>query len=422
MMRIRVGSFPRGRDRGRLKRMTGQRSILHADMDAFFASVEQRDDPSLRGKPVLVGGSGKRGVVAAASYEARAFGCRSAMPMVTALRLCPDAVVVRGSYDEYKSVSQQVFTIFESVTPLIQPLSIDEAFLDVTGSLRAVGDAVSIATSIRGRVKAETGLTVSVGVAPNKFLAKLASDMDKPDGLTVIEADRIQQVLDPLPVTRIFGVGGSAEQKLARLGVRTIGDLRRMPVEAVESALGTFGTRIHELARGIDERPVVPDRVAKSVGHEQTFGEDLTEPDDVRAVMLDQAEQVGRRLRAKARKARTVTVKIRFGDFQTITRAHTLDRASDDTQTIYSAARGLFDAWAAQTFRPVRLIGVSTSQLTDADEPEQLGLFENETAHEKRRGVDAAFDAINEKFGKRAITRAGALRPKREQGREEENR
>lgn len=387
------------------------RSILHADMDAFFASVEQRDDPSLRGRPVLVGGAGKRGVVAAASYEARAFGCRSAMPMVVALRLCPDAVVVRGSYDEYKRVSQQVFTIFESVTPLVQPLSIDEAFLDVTGSLRAVGDAVSIARLIRERVLAEVGLTVSVGVAPNKFLAKLASDMDKPDGLTVIDPDRVQETLDPLPVTRIFGIGGAAEKRLARLGVRTIGDLRRMPVKVVQDALGSFGARVHELAQGIDDRPVVPDREAKSVGHEQTFGEDLTEPDEVRAVMLDQAEQVGRRLRAKGRRAKTVTVKIRFGDFQTITRAHTLERSTDETNAIYAAARELFDAWARAAFRPVRLIGVSTSQLSDADEPEQGGLFEDAGAQERRRGVDAAFDAINDRFGKRVITRAGALRP-----------
>lgn len=390
--------------------MKSGRSILHADMDAFFASVEQRDDPSLRGKPVLVGGSGKRGVVAAASYEARVFGCRSAMPMVTALRLCPDAVVVRGSYEEYKRSSSKVFAIFESFTPLVQPLSIDEAFLDVTGSLRAMGDPVSIARSIRERVLAEVGLTVSVGVAPNKFLAKLASDMDKPDGLTVIDVGKVQQTLDPLPVTRIFGIGGAAEKKLASLGVRTIGDLRRMPVEAVTAKLGSFGERIHELAHGIDDRPVVPDREAKSVGHEQTFGEDLTEPDDVRSVMLDQAEQVGRRLRAKDRKAKTVTVKIRFGDFETITRAHTLERSTDETQAIYEAARELFDAWARRGFRPVRLIGVTTSHLSGAGEPEQAGLFEDPSAHEKRRDVDAAFDAINEKFGKRAITRAGALR------------
>ncbi|MEO1718260.1 MAG: DNA polymerase IV [Planctomycetota bacterium] len=390
--------------------MSGDRSILHADMDAFFASVEQRDDPSLRSKPVLVGGSGGRGVVTAASYEAREFGCRSAMPMSVALRLCPHAICVRGRYDAYKQASARVFEIFESVTPLVQPLSIDEAFLDVTGSRRAVGDAVSIAKTVRERMLAETGLTASVGVAPNKFLAKLASDMDKPDGLTVIEADKVQQTLDPLPVTRIFGVGGSAEKRLNRLGVRTIGDLRKLPVEAVTSALGSWGARVHELAHGIDDRPVVPDRVAKSVGHEQTFGVDLTEPDDVRAVMLDQAEQVGRRLRAKGRKAKTVTVKIRFGDFQTITRAQTLERAVDDTDSLYVAARSLFDAWAEVSFRPVRLIGVSASQLTGDGEPEQLGLFEDAGAQEKRRAVDAAFDAINEKFGKRVITRAGAIR------------
>ncbi|MGP1273128.1 MAG: DNA polymerase IV [Phycisphaerales bacterium] len=390
--------------------MLTPRAILHADMDAFFASVEQRDNPALRGRPVLVGGAGKRGVVAAASYEARAFGCRSAMPVAVALRLCPDAVVVGGGFDKYKEASRAVFEIFESVTPLIQPLSIDEAFLDVTGSVRAVGEPVEIAKLIRRRVLDETRLTVSVGVAPNKFLAKLASDMDKPDGLTVIPAGRAQDILDPLPVSRIFGVGGAAERKLARLGARTIRDLRLLPVSVVAQQLGSFGERIHQLAHGIDDRPVTPDRTARSVGHEQTFGEDLTNPDDVRAVLLGQAEQVGRRLRAKGRRARTVTVKIRFGDFQTITRAETLGRATDDTQAIYALARSLFDAWAASGFRPVRLIGVSTSQLTDAAEPDQPGLFDDPSVHEKRRGVDAAFDAISAKFGPRAITRAGALK------------
>lgn len=387
------------------------RAILHADMDAFFASVEQRDNPALRGKPVLVGGAGKRGVVAAASYEAREFGCRSAMPMAVALRLCPDAVVVGGGFGKYKDASNAVFAVFESVTPLVQPLSIDEAFLDVTGSQRVLGTPVEIATKIRSDVLSATGLTVSVGVAENKFLAKLASDMDKPDGLTVIEPGAAQVVLDPLPVTAIFGVGGSAERKLARHGARNIEQLRKLPVELLTTQLGSFGERIHELARGIDERPVVPDRIAKSVGHEQTFGDDLTDPDDVRSVMLDQAEQVGARLRAKDRRARTVTVKIRFGGFQTITRAHTLDASVDDTASIYDAARVLFDAWASNSFRPVRLIGVSTSHLSDPAEPEQLGLFDDPGARDKRRGVDAALDAINQKFGKRAITRAGAIRP-----------
>ncbi|MEM8758003.1 MAG: DNA polymerase IV [Planctomycetota bacterium] len=395
--------------------MTAPRAILHADMDAFFASVEQRDEPALRGKPVLVGGAGKRGVVAAASYEARAFGCRSAMPMAVALRLCPDAIVVGGGFGKYKEASRAVFSIFESVTDLVQPLSIDEAFLDVTGSQRAVGSPIEIAKLIRKRVLDETQLTVSVGIAPNKFLAKLASDMDKPDGLTVIDADRIQQTLDPLPVTAIFGVGGSAERRLARLGARTIRQLRELPVDLMISQLGTFGERIHQLARGIDDRSVVPDRLAKSVGHEQTFGDDLAEPDEVRAVMLDQAEQVGTRLRVKQRKAKTITVKIRFGDFQTITRAHTLDRPTDDTAELFAAASDLFDAWASKAFRPVRLIGVSTSQLTDAGEPAQLGLFENASQADKRRKLDAAFDAINGKFGSRSITRAGTIRktPKR---------
>lgn len=391
--------------------MNTPRAILHADMDAFFAAVEQRDNPALRGRPVLVGGTGPRSVVAAASYEARAFGCRSAMPMAQALRLCPQAVVVSGGYGKYSAVSDRVFAIFERATPIVQPLSIDEAFLDVTGSLRAVGDPVSIARRIRAEVREEVGLTVSVGVAPNKFLAKLASDMHKPDGLTVIAPERAQEIIDPLPVSVIPGVGGAAVKALARLGARTIRDLRRLPPELLAHRLGSFGPRVHELANARDDRPVVTDRQAKSVGHEQTFGNDLAEPDQLRAVMLDQAQQVARRLRAKGRRARTLTVKIRFGDFQTITRAHTLDRPTDDAGAIFAAARELFDAWAGAAFQPVRLVGLSASQLTEAGQPEQLGLFESPESDARRRRVEAAFDAISDKFGNRAITRAGAIRP-----------
>jgi DNA polymerase-4 len=379
-------------------------------MDAFFASVEQRDNPDLRGRPVLVGGTGPRSVVAAASYEARAFGCRSAMPMAQALRLCPHAVVVGGGYSRYSAVSDRVFAIFERATPIIQPLSIDEAFLDVTGSRRAVGEPVSIARQIRASVREEVGLTVSVGIAPNKFLAKLASDMNKPDGLTVITAENAQETIDPLPVTAIPGVGGAAQNALTRLGARSIRDLRLLPPELLAQRLGSFGPRIHELAHGRDERPVITDRRAKSVGHEQTFGHDLAEPDELLAVMLDQAQQVARRLRAKARRARTITVKIRFGDFQTITRAHTLDRSTDDAGAIFAAARALFHAWAETAFQPVRLVGLSASQLTEPGEPEQLGLFDSPESDARRRRVEAAFDAINTKFGDRAITRAGAIR------------
>ncbi|MHC4140834.1 MAG: DNA polymerase IV, partial [Planctomycetota bacterium] len=276
------------------------RAILHVDMDAFFASIEQLDHPELRGRPVLVGGEGRRGVVAAASYEARAFGCHSAQPMAVAKRNCPQAVVVPPHGRRYRDVSRRVFEILESFTPLVEPLSIDEAFLDVMGSRRLHGMPRQIAETIKRRVRDELGVTASVGVAPNKFLAKLASDMDKPDGLTVIEPDRIEQTLQGLPISRMWGVGPATERRLRDLGVETFGDLRRYPPEALESCLGVHARRITELARGLDHREVVPDRRAKSISQEQTFGFDLQEPQAVRDVLRGQVEQVGWRLRRHA--------------------------------------------------------------------------------------------------------------------------
>ena len=388
------------------------RAILHVDMDAFFASVEQRDNPDLRGKPVLVGGSGPRGVVAAASYEARAFGCHSAQPTSIARRLCPSAIIVSGRHSDYKAVSKQVFDILQRFSPAIQPISIDEAFLDVTGSTKLFGSPTDIAKQIRRLVKEETQLTCSVGVAPNKFLAKLASDMDKPDGLFVIEPDTIQQTLDPLPVTRLWGVGPSAERSLAKLGIRTIADLRKMPPETLAARMGDLGRHLHQLARGIDDRPVRLDREAKSISHEHTFGTDLDNPDEVRAIIARQAQDVASRLRKHRRYARTVSIKVRFGDFETITRSTTLDNQTDETRIIHDAARSLFDIWA-QSFKPVRLIGVAVAQLTDA--PADPGLFDT-TSNEKSRAVDRVSDAIADKFGKDAIARASTLRAKPRHG------
>lgn len=381
-------------------------------MDAFFASVEQRDNPQLRGKPVLVGGSGPRGVVAAASYEARTFGCHSAQPTAVALRLCPSAIIVSGRHADYKAVSRQVFAILERFSPAIQPISIDEAFLDITGSLKLFGSPVHIAQEIRRLVKDETQLTCSVGVAPNKFLAKLASDMDKPDGLTIIDPDRIQETLDPLPVTKLWGVGPSAERSLARLGIRTIRDLRSMPIDTLRARMGDHGVHLHTLARGIDDRPVRIDRSAKSISHEHTFGVDLDNPEEVRALIARQSQDVAMRLRKNNRFARTVTIKVRFGNFETITRSHTLEQQTDETRTIHDAARSLFDTWA-RSFQPVRLIGVAVSQLTDA--PATPGLFDTND-HDKERAVDQISDAIADKFGKDAITRASSLSAKPRHG------
>lgn len=392
--------------------MTPPRTILHVDMDAFFASVEQRDHPELRGKPVLVGGTGPRGVVAAASYEARVFGCRSAMPSAVAKRLCPHAVFVKGSFAQYKEDSARVIAILESYSPLVQPVSIDEAFVDVTGSSGLFGGGVAIAEAIRQRVRSELMLTCSVGVAPNKFLAKLASDLHKPDGLAVITEDTIRPILDPLPVSRLWGVGPAAEKSLHRLGVRTIRDLYNLPAEVLRSRFDDFGDHLWNLARGLDDRPVHTDREAKSISHEHTFAQDLEDADAVRAVLADEAEQVARRLRKHARFARTVTVKIRFGDFETVTRSATLEAATDRTDSITSAARALFDQWA-RAFRPVRLIGVGVSNLTES--AGQAGLFDAGDA-EKKRAVDRAADLIAEKFGKRAVQRGSALHQQKRHG------
>ncbi|MEN0021403.1 MAG: DNA polymerase IV, partial [Planctomycetota bacterium] len=278
-------------------------------------------------------------------------------------------------------------------------------------------EPVEMARAIREKIKSETGLTASVGVAPNKFLAKFASDLDKPDGLTLLWSADVERVLWPRPITDIFGIGEASARKLHGLGVRTIGQIAAMPIETLRSALGDktrdgqtgWADRLHERARGIDERPVVPDRHAKSVGHEQTFGENLGDPEAVRRFLLRQTEAVGRRLRAKGRAGRTVTVKIRFGDFETITRATTLDEATDRTDELWRAALATFDAWAASSFRPVRLVGVSVSGLTAASEPRQAGLFGAETDERSGR-LDEAADAIAKKFGKDAITRARSLR------------
>ena len=388
------------------------RAILHVDMDAFFASVEQLDDPALRGRPVLVGHDGPRGVVAAASYEARPFGCRSAQPIGVAKRLCPHAVVVPGRFWRYREVSRQVSALMHEATPLVEPLSIDEAFLDVTGSIQLLGPPEQIGRALKDKIKRTTGLTGSVGVAPNKFLAKLASDMDKPDGLTVIRPDDVERVLDPMPVGRIYGVGPQTAKRLEGLGVRTIADLRRIDADVLARRVGQDeADRYKRLAWGQDDRPVVPDHEAKSIGQEETFGQDLADPDAVRAVLLGQAEEVGRRVRKHGYRARGVVVKIRFGDFQTITRRTTLPQPTDATSDLWHAARDLFDRWAASAYQPVRLIGVAATDFTtggagDAGGAGQLDLFADRD-REKQRRLDAALDRIKDKFGDKGVRRSG---------------
>jgi DNA polymerase-4 len=342
-------------------------------------------------------------VVATASYEARPFGCHSAQPMVVAKRLCPQAIVVPVRGERYREVSEKMFTILDEFSPLIEPLSIDEAFLDLTGTQRALGDPPQVARRLKDRIISDLQLTASVGVAQNKFLAKVGSDLEKPDGLVVIGPDDIDRILPPLPVTRLWGIGRATAARLEPLGIRTIGDLRARPVEWLAGYLGSDAQRYYDLARGIDDRPVVPDQEAKSIGHEQTFSTDVDDADEVRRVLLDQVEQVARRLRKHRLHARGVTLKIRYGKFQTISRSTTLDAATDATAELWQAARDLFNAWA---FQPVRLIGMTAERLGEGEG--QLGLF-TDPRKERQRKLDGVADRINDKFGKRAIGRGGAF-------------
>ncbi|GIW73828.1 MAG: DNA polymerase IV [Phycisphaerales bacterium] len=383
----------------------GERTILHADLDAFFASVEQRDRPELRGKPVLVGDPGRRGVVAAASYEARRFGCRSAMPSAVARRLCPQAVFVEPDFARYKAASQAVFEVFERFTPLIEPLSIDEAFLDVTASRRLLGDGQTIARAIKAQVLERTGLTISLGVAPNKLVAKIASDLDKPDGLVVVPNDGVEAFLAPLTIDRLWGVGPSARQRLHARGIRTFQDVQRLDRPALRALLGVLGERLYERCRGIDDRPVVTDHQAKSIGHERTFAQDLRSIEACRAQVVDLAERVAWRLRRAGRAAGVLTLKVRNGAFRTVTRSGRLAEPTDHSGRIVSHALGLLDGWAQEGFEPVRLLGVIAGGLLAWQGP---GLFDAcEQARDRR--VDQAADAIRARFGPGAIARARAL-------------
>jgi DNA polymerase-4 len=378
-----------------------RRSILHLDMDAFFAAVEVREDPSLRGKALLIGHDGPRGVVATASYEARVYGCHSAQPMSVAKRLCPHAIVLPARMHLYREASDRVFDILGDFSPAVEPLSIDEAFIDLTGTERLHGDAESVARRMKRRIRDEVRLTASVGVAPNKYLAKLASDMNKPDGLTVIREEDVDRVLPPLPVTKIWGVGKATAERMRNYGIRTIGDLRDKSEAWLTEFFGSEAERYYRLSRGLDERPVVGDEDAKSIGHEQTFETDGAEKEKVLEVMLDQAEQVGARLRRHGLVARGLSLKIRFGDFQTIGRSTTFPRPTDATAELWDAARAVFEQWQ---FQPVRLIGVTAERLSGG--PGQLDLFAD-PERERQRKLDAVSDRINQRFGKRSIHRGG---------------
>ena len=387
--------------------MPAPRSIIHVDMDAFYASVEQLDRPELAGRPVIVGGAVERGVVAAASYEARRYGVRSAMPVREARRRCPHGVYLPVRMARYREVSAQIFAVFRDMTPLVEGLSLDEAFLDVTGSTRLFGSIEAMGRRLKDDVREATGLIASVGMAPNKFLAKLASDLGKPDGFVVVASGDIRSVLDPLPVRRIWGIGVRAGEALEAAGIRTVADLRRAQAGLLHPVLGRQAGHFQALARGEDERPVVPDEPEKSIGSEDTYPRDLGAPDALAERLLHHAEIVGRRLRRAGLRGRTVTVKIRRGDFRTYSRSRTLSEPIDGTDRIYTTARALFEQWRRdQPDVGVRLLGVTASNLTAGD---QLALFE-ETGERRRRRIDEVVDAIRRQFGDGAVRRGRNLR------------
>lgn len=387
--------------------------ILHVDMDAFYASVEELDDPGLVGKPVVVGGTPDgRGVVAAANYAARRYGIHSAMPAAQARRLCPDAVFIKSRMDRYAEVSQAIRAIFARYTPLVEPLSLDEAFLDVTSSARLFGDGIAIGRRIKEEIRGELGLVASVGVAPNKFLAKLASDLDKPDGLVVVPVDAIEAFLEPLPVSRLWGVGAVSNRELAEMGVHTIGDLRRLPESLLVSRFGKSANHLARLARGIDNRRVVPDRDAKSISHETTFATDITDAEVLRSWLLDLTEQVATRLRRQNLRGKTLFIKVRYADFRTVARSESLDAPTSVTRELYVTAARLLQAQLLRNPQPVRLLGMGTSGMT-TETLEQGQLFEQANREQQRR-IDTVVDEVKSRFGNRAMRRGGGPRRPRD--------
>lgn len=400
-----------------------QRSILHVDMDAFYASVEIVRNPELRGQPVVVGGTGRRGVVAAASYEARSYGIHSAMPSSQAQRLCPHAVFLAGDHGLYAEISQRVMSVFRDITPLVEPLSLDEAFLDVTGALRSQGTTVAIATAIRQRIYDLEGLTCSVGIAPNKFLAKLSSEEAKPEvsrsgpvfgrGIFEIAPGEELDFLEPLPVRKLWGVGPSTGARLASLGIETVGELRAMPERRLVESLGAaHGRHLYALAHARDDRPVEPGRDTKSISHEETFAHDISGRDELDVELVRQSDAVALRLRRNDLAARTVQLKVRFGDFSTITRRRTAESPFTSSTTVLKLARALLRE--VDVTPGVRLLGVGVANLL-ADPGQQLALNFDGAADHK---TDAIVDDVRERFGAGAIGPAsaavdGSLRVKR---------
>ena len=407
---------------------SGPRAILHVDMDAFYASVEIHDNPDLMRKPVIVGGAGARGVVASCSYEARAYGVRSAMPSSRARRLCPHAVFVAGRYDRYAEVSKQIHAVFESFTPLVEGISLDEAFLDVTGSIRLFGTAPAIAHEIRNRIGSDLGLGCSVGVAPSKFLAKLASESAKPystlkgvtpgKGVVVIDAGQELAFLHPLPIEALWGVGPATAERLRRLGITTVGDLAGLPTATIEGAIGrAAGSHLLRLANAIDDRPVEPDRDVKSISHEETYAVDRVDVDGLHGEAVRMSDAVAARMRKASLTGRTVTLKIRYGDFRTMTRSKTLAKGIQDGQALASIAGKLLAS--IELGDGIRLMGIGVSNLSPCDEePVQMQLFaeSQDERHERDeaerwRSATGAIDSIRDRFGDSAVAPAATMGP-----------
>lgn len=384
-----------------------RRAILHVDMDAFYASVEQLDNPELRGKPLIVGGSPQsRGVVSAASYEIRPYGVRSAMPTAKALRICPHVILIRPRMHRYAEVSGVIFDIFSRVTPMVQSISLDEAFLDVTGCQRLHGDPVTIARRIRASIKKETGLTASVGVASCRFVAKIASDLGKPDGLTIVPEQEMLARLAPLPVSKIWGVGPVTNRRLAALGIETIGQLRDWPVQSLMAELGQVGSDLHDLANGRDDSEVISDEEEKSVSHENTFATDVTDMEELETVMREHSDKVSTRLRKYGLSGRVVFIKLRYQDFTTVTRRKTISGSTNLSDTIFREARELLRTRTEAGRRPVRLIGVGVSGFGESG-GSQGDLFSPvREGSAKIERLERVTDDIRAKLGKSTIQRA----------------
>ncbi len=401
------------------------RCILHVDMDAFYAAIEQRDHPEYRGKPVIVGANpqaGKgRGVVSAASYEARTFGIHSALPIRDAFQRCPQGIFLRVRMSRYRESSDHIFSIFQRYTDLIEPLSLDEAFLDVTGSMQLYGSAESIGHQIQLEIQNEEGLSASVGLASNKFMAKVASDLKKPRGFVIVRPGTEADFLKALPLERLWGAGPKTVTQLRRLGCSTIGDVAQYSTQLLQETFGTQGPHLQELARGIDSRNVIPEEAAKSIGAETTFDEDTREVTVIHATLLQLAEQVGRRLRRAGVRTQTVTLKYRNESFQTITRASSGAASTDQASELYQRSLALLES-LPQSKKRVRLLGITASKLILTEESgEQLTLFKPNLG--KAQQLTTALDAIQDKFGVDVISRASVLATKmdRRSGRREKN-